>query len=525
MWKEKYEEAEQRAQTWEQKYTELQAKLQWYEEQFRLQKQRQYGRSSEKSSKEQLELPLFNEAEITEPPMGQEPTVETITYQRKKKKGSRKEKLANLPVETVEYRLEESEQVCSCCNGKLHVMSTQVRQELQVIPAQVKLVKHVQHVYACRHCERNEIETPIVTAPKPKPVLAGSLASPSAVAHIVQQKYVEGVPLYRQEKQWERLGVSLSRQTMANWIIQTARIWLHPLYEQLKQHLCQQDILHVDETTLQVLAEPGRDAASKSYMWLYRTGKESQPIVLYEYQPTRQGAHPKQFLRDFAGYVHVDGYSGYNKLDPAAITLVGCLAHARRKFKDAQKALPKQNQAEKKGIAYEGEAFIRQLYHIEKEATKEQLTPEERHAWRQKKSKPILDAFLAWLQEKATIVLPKSATGDAISYCLNKWQALQSYLQDGRLEIDNNRAERSIKPFVIGRKNWLFAQSTRGATASATVYSIIETAKENKLNPFAYLTYLLEQLPQRDLQHPAAFDDLLPWSPALPEHCRIPSNP
>jgi transposase len=187
--------------------------------------------------------------------------------------------------------------------------------------------------------------------------------------------------------------------------------------------------------------------------------------------------------------------------------------------------LPKQNQAKKKGLAYEAETFIRRLYHIEKEATKAQLSPEERYTLRQTTSKPILDAFLAWLQEKAAVILPKSATGAAISYCLNKWNALYAYLQDGRLEIDNNRAERSIKPFVIGRKNWLFAQSTRGADASATIYSIIETAKEHQLNPFAYLTYLLEQLPQRDLQHPSAFDDLLPWSPALPEYCRVPNNP
>jgi transposase len=294
-------------------YEKLLAKLQWYEEQFRLHKQRQYGASSEKSSLDQLELPLFNEAEVSADPILPESTVETITTKRKKKRGHRQAKLENLSTETVEYSLPESEQVCSCCQGKLHAMSTEVRRELQVIPAQVKVVKHVRHVYACRDCEREATETPITTAPMPNPVYPKSLASPSAMAYILHQKYVEGLPLYRQEKQWERFGVNLSRQTMANWVLQAADTWLNPLYERIAFHLRQQDILHADETTLQVLSEPGRESTSKSYMWLYRTGRESPPIVLYEYQPTRKGQHPKQFLGDFQGYLHVDGYGGTTK--------------------------------------------------------------------------------------------------------------------------------------------------------------------------------------------------------------------
>jgi transposase len=530
IWKTKYEEAENRAKILEQQNGELLAKLQWYEEQFRLSKQREYGRSSEKSSMDQLELPLFNEAEVTTHPITPEPEVETVSYKRKKKRGQRQAKLANLPIETVEYQLEESEQVCSCCQGKLHAMSTEVRKELKVIPAQVKVIQHVQHVYACRNCEKSDIQTPIVTAPMPAPVYKGSLASPSAMAHVMHQKYVEGLPLYRQEKQWERFGVSLSRQTMANWVMYGAHTWLRPLFDRMAEHLRQQDILHADETSLQVLREPGRDASSKSYMWLYRTGKVVPPIVLYDYQPTRKGDHPKHFLAGFSGYLHVDGYAGYNKLiDPKKekhnVTLVGCWAHARRKWEEARKALSEAAQAKKEGISFEGFSFIQQLYAIEKKAMKEKLSPNDRHALRQKHSRPVLDAFLAWLQTKQAQVLPKSATGGAISYCLNQWHRLSAFLADGRLEIDNNRAERSVKPFVIGRKNWLFATSVHGANASAIVYSVIETAKENGLHPFAYLTYLFEELPQRDIQDPSiSFDDLLPWSDTLPDRCRVPKG-
>jgi hypothetical protein len=343
----------------------------------------------------------------------------------------------------------------------------------------------------------------------------------------MHQKYVEGLPLYRQEKQWERFGVSLSRQTMANWVMHGAHTWLRPLFDRMAEHLRKQDILHADETSLQVLREPGRDASSKSYMWLYRTAKDVTPIVLYDYQPTRKGDHPKHFLTGFSGYLHVDGYAGYNKLiDPREkepnVTLVGCWAHARRKWEEARKALSEAAQAKKEGISFEGLSFIQQLYAIEKKTTKEKLSPNDRHAFRHQHSRPVLGAFLAWLETKQAQVLPKSATGEAISYCLKQWHKLTAYLADGRLVLDNNRAERSIKPFVIGRKNWLFATSVHGANASAIVYSVIETAKENGLHPFAYLTYLFEELPQRDIQDSSSFDDLLPWSDALPDRCRVP---
>lgn len=282
----------------------LEAKIKWYEEQFRLSQQRRFGSSSEQTQPDQLSL--FNEAEETAEATVEEPTVETITYKRKKQKGQRERMLENLPRETIEYRLSEEEQVCSCCAGALHEMSTEVRNELKIIPAQVKVVEHVRYVYSCRHCERHEIETPIVTAEMPSPVYPGSLASPSAMAYSMSQKYVESMPLYRQEKHLERFGVSLSRQTLANWILYGAQNWLRLIYDDMHEQILTHDILHADETTLQVLSEPDRPATSTSYIWLYRTGKEDTPIVLYDYRQTRAGKHPSRFLENFQGYLHVD---------------------------------------------------------------------------------------------------------------------------------------------------------------------------------------------------------------------------
>ncbi|GFN33179.1 IS66 family transposase [Paenibacillus xylaniclasticus] len=493
---------------------ELKAKLRWYEEQLGLAKRRQFASSSEQTHPDQLLL--FNEAEAEANPSKEEPVLEEVTYTRKKRKGQRELKLDGLGIERVEHRLPEAEQTCACCGCALHEMSTEVRRELKVIPAEVKVVEHVRYVYGCRNCERNGTETPVVTAPMPRPVQSGSLASPSSMAYIMSQKYVEGLPLYRQEQHWARFGVELSRQTMANWMLHGAQ-WLRLVYDRMKAHLLMQDIAYADETTLQVLREPGRTAEQKSYLWLYRTGPFSPAIVLYEYQPTRSGEHPKRFLSGFEGYLHADGYDSYDQV--AGVTRVGCWAHARRKFFEAVQVLPKHTTATST-VAQEGLDFCNRLYAIERQA--EGLLPEQRFAIRQEKSRPVLDAFLAWLQMQEARVLPKSLIGTAITYCVNQWDRLQGYLLDGRLEIDNNRSERSIKPFVIGRKNWLFANTPKGAQASAIIYSLVETAKENRLHPFYYLTHLLEKLPQLpNPQDEQALDVLLPWSPTLPLTCRV----
>lgn len=500
-----------------QQNAELAAKLKWYEEQFRLAQQKRFGASSEKTHPDQLEMNLFNEAEVLATPASEEPNRETVTYSRKKSTGHREAKLDGFPVETIHYTLLEEEQVCSCCSGALHEMSTEIRNEITVIPAEVKVTRHVRHVYACRRCEREEIRTPIVTAPMPKPVYPGSLASPSIMAYVMSQKYVDSQPLYRQEQQFARLGLTISRQTLANWMMVGADQWLSLLTERMKEHLLMQDILHADETTLQVLREPGKSAESQSYLWLYRTGRMGPPIVLYDYRPSRGGEHPRNYLAGFGGYLHVDGYPGYHKVKN--VTLVGCWSHARRKYDEALKVLPPSQ--EKTGTAAEhGLQFCNQLFSIEREL--KEKTPEERHAIRQERSRPVLDAYFAWLKQQRSRTLPKSKLGEAITYSLNQWEKLTAFLNDGRLELDNNRSERSIKPFVIGRKNWLFANTPRGAKASAIIYSVIETAKENDLNPFKYLTYLFEQLPQLpDLKDPEALDKLLPWSKSLPLICRV----
>lgn len=509
------DELQQQIAKLEQQNTELKAKLAWFEEQFRLSQQKRFGASSEKTHPDQLEL--FNEAETEADPAKEEPTVETVTYQRKKQRGQREAMLENLPVETIEYRLTEEEQACSCCGGALHEMSTEIRQELKVIPAEVKVVRHVRYVYACRRCEREEITTPVVTAPMPQPVYPGSLASPSIMAYIMSQKYVESLPLYRQEQQFARYGVLLSRQTLANWMLYGANQWLSILYRRMQEYLLKQDIAHADETTLQVLREPGRAAETQSYLWLYRTGRVGPPIILYDYKETRAGEHPRDFLSGFTGYLHVDGYSGYHKVSGA--TLVGCWAHARRKFDEALKALPA-SKSSAGTAAQEGLDFCNRLFAIEREL--KDVTPEKRYDIRLERSRPVLDAFSAWLRKQKSRVLPKSVLGQAVTYCLNQWEKLEAFLKDGRLEIDNNRSERSIKPFVIGRKNWMFANTPRGAQASAIIYSIIETAKENNLNPFLYLTYLFEKLPQlTNLKNPEALDKLLPWSKTLPLTCRV----
>lgn len=502
----------------EQENADLTAKMNWLMEQVRLGRHRQFGPSSERTDLGQLMF-LFNEAETTIElePVPAESEKDTITYQRKKQKGHRETVLKDLPVERVEHRLPEEKQVCQICGDHLHEMSTEVHRRLVIIPAQAKIVEDVQYIYSCRRCEHEDMTTPIVSAPMPAPVIPGSLASPSAVAYIMVQKYLDAMPLYRQEQQFARLGVELSRQTLANWIIYAADIWLTVIYDRMHELLLQRDILHADETTVQVLHERGRAAQTKSYMWVYRTGREAPHIILYEYQETRAGEHARKFLAGFKGYLHVDGYQGYNSLPN--VTILGCWSHSRRKFDEALKALP-EGKKTAPVAAQKGLQFCNHLFEIERKL--KDATPDERYEGRLKESRPVLDAFLAWLNQQKPQVLPKSAFGKAINYCLGEWNKLEAFLLDGRLEIDNNRSERSIKPFVIGRKNWLFANTPRGAQASATIYSMMETAKENGLNPFHYLSYLLEKLPNLHINDKSALDELLPWSTSLPQYCRMP---
>jgi transposase len=510
-----FEEVVQQNTKLENQVTELKIKLAWYEEQFRKAQHQRFAASSERTHPDQLTL--FNEAEAEADPKQPEPTLETVTVERRKKTaGHRETKLAGLPVETVTYTLSAAECICPDCAGPLHEMSTEVRRELKIIPAQVSVVEHVRPIHGCRYCEQNGLRTPIITAPMPAPALPGSLASPSMLAYVMRQKYVDSLPLYRQEQQFRQLGIELSRQTMANWLIAASERWLDPLYRVFHAKLLEQEIVLADETTLQVLREPGRAAQTKSYLWLYRTGRVGIDVVLYDYRTGRGGEHPEQFLSGFNGYLQTDGYSGYAKVK--GITQLGCWAHARRKYYEAMQVAPPAQRAQT--VAAEGLAFCNALFEVERRW--KMATPEERYTARLAESKPILERFAAWLKEQQLRALPKGLLGTAITYSLKQWEKLNVFLQDGRLEIDNNRSERAIKPTVIGRKNFLFSNTPRGAKASAILYSIVETAKANGLKPEAYLQYLFEQLPQLpDHKDRTSLEKLAPWSPSLPITCRL----
>ena len=493
---------------------ELEALVKYYEEQLRLAKHRQFGSSSEKGEVPE-QLGLFDEAENAADSKLPEPELEEIIYKRKKRVGKREEDLSGLSVEVMEYDLPESERICPDCGGALHTMGHDTRRELKIVPAQVKVVEHQRKVYSCRCCENHSDHVPVVKAPMPEPVIKGSLASPSAVAHIMTQKYVMALPLYRQEKDLERQGVCLSRQTMANWIIRCSEDWLEPLYNRMKTQLLAHEILHADETVCQVLHEPGKKANTNSYMWNYGTsGDARNPIILFEYQATRSSAHPKRFLAGWKGYLHADGYSGYHNL-PEGITVIGCWVHMRRKFENIYKAMPAE--ARPKSQIPEVLRRIGALFHLE--TLWKDKTPEERQQLRLEKSKPLAEEFFEWIA--ALGILPKTALGEAISYAQNQRRWLMNFYLDGRCELSNNRAENSIRPFVIGRKNWLFCNSQKGAKASAVVYSIIETAKANGLKPFEYLLFLFETVPNTST---AMLDSLLPWGQTVPDYCRMSLN-
>nr|WP_202961225.1 IS66 family transposase [Haloplasma contractile] len=348
------------------KYIEqMSVELSNVKEQLKLAHKALFGPKSEKTDvKHPEQYSLFNEAEVEADFTVDEPTVEEIQTKRVKRnpKRSREELFKELPVhKTIEYRLTEEERLCPNGHGPMKEISTEVTKELIVIPQQIKVVEHVRYVYGCEPCEKENINTPITTATMPNRVIPGSLAASSLIAFIMDKKYTNGMPLYRIEQEFKRYGIDLSRQNFSNWMIKGAE-WLEHLYQRMYEVLIQKDIIHADETTVQVLHEAGKSATSKSYMWLYRSGRESNPIVLYDYQPSRSKEHPKRFLENFSGYLQVDGYQGYNGIPN--VKLVGCFAHARRKFKEALDALPK-DAKKARTTANKGFKFCNQLYKVE----------------------------------------------------------------------------------------------------------------------------------------------------------------
>ena len=491
--------------------SELEQKIQWLMEQLRLIRKKQFGSTSEKASEEVLEQLslLFNETEVyaaeTEAQKEEAaPVVEVRPHTRKKSGSVRDIVPKDIPVQVVEHRIPEAELSCPQCGEQMAVIGKEVRESLVFKPAEAYLRQDVYYTYACQNCNREDISTPVVTAPKEPSIIPGSYASPEAVAHIAVQKFVMCAPLYRQELDWNRKKIMISRQTMSNWLIRCAKDWFMPVYEALHAELLRHDLLHADETELQVLHEEGKTPQAKSYMWLYRTsGDAKHPVVLYEYQPGRGQEHPKRFLAGFRGYLQTDGYSGYSGVKD--VIHVGCWAHARRKFEEARNAMPK---GKRSPTAEQGVAYCTKLFELEKSFQK--LTPVERRKKRLEQEKPVLDAMLAWANTRHAA--PKSKLGIALTYLQNQWEYLNNYLLDGRIELSNNRAERSIKPFVMSRKNFLFANTPSGAQSSAVIFSLIETAKENGLNPYQYLVHLLTEAPKLRETDPEWPEKLMPRS-------------
>lgn len=495
---------------------DLQSQVNNLTEMVMLLRKEKFGSSSEKTPKQvDGQLSLFNEVEVEADASVPEPISKEVKgYVRKNPKTKREEIIKDLPVREILCETAKEEQYCDHCNSTLRPIGKEVvREELEYIPAKLQIVRYVRMSYECPRCKHTERPF-IKKALTPTSLMNHSLASPSSVANVMYQKYVNSVPLYRQEKEWERMGLSLSRATMANWVIRCSQDYLMPVVEHLQKKLLERDIVHCDETPVQVLKEEGKKPQTKSYMWLYRTGDDGKPpVILYDYQPSRNGDHAVVFLKDFKGFVHSDGYSGYNKL--TGITRCGCWAHLRRKFIEA---IPKKTGTDEPLTNAEvGRDYCNQLFEIERDL--KHLSPAERKSKRLELEKPILEAFWCWLENLN--VLNGSALGKAVTYAKNQKKYMENYLLDGRCSISNNAAENAIRPFTVGRKNWLFADTPKGASASAAVYSIIETAKANGLNVYTYLEYLLLYMPDTDWRNnPEELDMLMPWAEDVQAECK-----
>lgn len=473
------------------------------QEQLNLALARRYAASSEKISPDQVRL--FDEAEVgcaeaegitqSEASESDDDTVTVAAHERKKR--GRKPLPAALPRIDVIHELDASDRYCEHDGAPLTEIGEVTSEQLDIIPAEIRVIRHVRKQYACA-CGQC-----LKTAPLPAQPIPKSLASPGLLAHITISKYADALPLYRQEQILKRIGVDLPRATLANWMMAAGEL-IQPLINLMRERVLEYDLVQMDETTVQVLKEPGKRAESKSYLWVQRGGPPDHPLVLYDYDPSRSQRVPAQLLEGFTGYLQTDGYEGYTAVAAkAGIAHVGCWAHARRKFSEAVKAQGKQQRA---GKAWRGLSLIQKLYRVER--LMKEATPQQRHVARQEQAKPVLDELRKWLDSSLPQVPPKSVLGKGLNYLHHEWPKLVRYLEDGRLPIDNNLTENAIRPFVVGRKNWLFSDSVRGVKASANLYSLIETAKANGIEPYRYLRHLFAELPKA--QTVADIEALLP---------------
>ena len=480
-----------------------------------------FGASSEKVDPNQLSL--FNEAEKHSDSKVEEPTLEEITYKRAKKNNTtgKKDNLANLERKVIEHKLEGDDLKCKTCGEELVEIGVKSKKEIiKYVPAKLIIEEHIMYSYACKSCEKETGESNIISTESPKTVFYNSMASNELIAHTITLKYQHAMPLYRQQSYFDMMGATLSRQTLCNWTMSASKV-LEPIYNYMKEDLLKRNYIHADETTLKVINDNGKDSNSKKYMWLYMSQTNNKPVILYDYQSTRSSSCPRKFLGNYSGYLQTDGYSGYNSVSGA--TRIYCLAHIRRKFHEIISNLDKEALKESRAII--GFNYCEQIYKLEKELREKYSSDPNyydiRYKERNEKLAVILENFLEYIDKEIPVALPRSPLGKALDYAKKHVPSLKNVLLDGSLEVDNNAAEREIKPFVIGRKNFLFANTAKGATASSYLYSIIETAKANNLVIERYLVYLFDNLINIDITDSESLENLMPWSNQIPDNLKI----
>ena len=501
---------------------ELNRKMQLLMEQVVLANQNRFGRSSEKmSDPNQIcfmevdgRIVFFNEAEAVCDLDAPEPEDIEVRPRTRRPSGKKNADLSGLPVNRIDHYMTEDELVREFGANGWKQLPDEISRHYRFIPAEVRVDEHHIGVYA------GKADGHMVKARHPKSLLHGSLVSPSIGAAIMNGKYVNAVPLYRLEKEFERYGLAITRQNMANWMIRLGEEYFGVMYDHLHQLLYDRHVIQADETPA-LVNKDGRPANSKSYMWVYRTGSmdKTRQIILYEYQRTRNASHPAEFLKGFHGICVTDGYQVYHTVEKqhSGLTIAGCWVHARRKFDRAEKVLPVP--ARKESMAH---LIMKQIQAIYREEGKlKDLTPEERLAQRQVIIRPMVEALFVYLKNNRGQVPASGALHEAFVYALNQEKYLKVFLEDGEVPMDNNASEQAIRGFTIGRKNWEMIDTVRGAKSSAIIYSIAETAKANNLKPYDYFEHLLTEIPQHMEDTDRSFlADLLPWSPALPDHIR-----
>lgn len=501
---------------------ELNQKMQLIMEQLVLSKHNRFGRSSEKlEDTNQIRfmevdgtIVFFNEAEAVCDLESPEPEDLTPKARGKKTSGKKEADMSRLDTNIIPHYLSEEELTVEFGKNGWKQLPDTISRRYKFSPAKVEVDEHHIGVYAGKE------DGHIVRAPHPKGLLHASPVSPSLGAAIMNAKYVNAVPLYRLEKEFERYGLAITRQNMANWMIRLGEEYLGVFYDYLHKLLYDYHVIQADETTCLVNRD-GRSAGSTSYMWVYRSGHmyPEKQIVLYEYQRTRNASHPRRFLKDYKGICVTDGYQVYHTVEKELedLTIAGCWVHGRRKFDEALKTIPEKGR--KKTVGY---LVMKQIQAIYREEGKlKELSSEERLHQRQVVIKPLVDALFVYLKLHEPEIQAKGKMRDAFNYILNQERYLRVFLSDGDVPMDNNASERAIRGFIIGRKNWQMIDTINGANSSAIIYSIAETAKANRLKPYEYFEYLLEEIPQHMDDHDRSFlEDLLPWSSKLPEHIR-----